>query len=66
MGVSMDKKSVMDEIDISIDTYCCGCFLKTGLVKDKGKAAAHLFCISGCTVGEHLKFLGDQLSRIKK
>lgn len=62
----MDKKSVMDEIDSSIDAYCSGCFLKTQLVKDNGKASAHRFCIAGCTVGEHLKFLGDQLNRITK
>ncbi len=61
----MDKKSVTDEIDSSIENYCSGCFLKNQLVIDKGKTAAHDFCINGCTVGEHLQFLGDQLNRIK-
>jgi len=65
-GVPMDKKSVMDEIDNIIDAYCEGCFLKSQLVKDKGKATAHRFCITGCTVGDQLRFLGDQLNRITK
>lgn len=65
-GVPMDKKSIMDEIDSTIDAYCEGCFLKSHLVKNKGKVAAHRFCIAGCTVGDQLRFLGDQLNRIKK
>jgi hypothetical protein len=56
----------MLEIDTVIETYCSGCFLKRQLAKDKGKTAAHRFCIDGCTVGDQLKFLGSQLNKTSK
>lgn len=62
----MDKPFVMNEIDFIIDTYCHGCFLKRQLAKDNGKTAAHRFCISGCTVGEQLKSLGEQMNKTTK
>ena len=62
----MDKTMIMLEIDAVVDTYCSGCFLKSQLAKDKGKTAAHRFCIAGCTVGDQLKFLGSQLNNVTK
>ena len=60
----MDKTLVMNEIDMIIDSYCDGCFLKKQLVKDHGKASAHRFCISGCTIGDHLQFLGEEMNKM--
>ncbi|MFD1928186.1 zinc-finger domain-containing protein [Sporosarcina siberiensis] len=62
----MDKALVMNEIDEILDTYCDGCFLKKHLSKDRGKTAAHNFCITHCTVGEHLKFLGEEMNKLIK
>ena len=62
----MDKAIVMSEIDEVLDTYCEGCFLKKQLSKDNGKTVAHRFCITRCTIGEHLKFLGDEMNKFKK
>ena len=62
----MKKLDVMSEIDEILDSYCDGCFLKTYLKKEQGKSSAHSFCITKCTVGEHLKFLGVELNKIAK
>ena len=62
----MDKVLVMDEIDMINDMYCEGCLLKKHLIKDKGKTAAHRFCIKGCTVGEQLQFLGGEMNKMTK
>lgn len=60
------KITVINEIDNITDLYCDGCFLKRQLAKDKGKTGAHQFCISKCTIGEHLQFLGREMSKISK
>ena len=60
------KELVMSEIDETLDTFCEGCFLKRQLSKDKGKTAAHNFCITTCTIGEHLKFLGQEMNKLSK
>jgi hypothetical protein len=62
----MNKHDVMFEIDEILDSYCEGCFLKIVLKKEQGKPSAHRFCITKCTVGEHLKFLGAELNKIAK
>lgn len=62
----MDKTIVMSEINDILDAYCEGCFLKLQLTKDKGKTGAHKFCITDCTVGEQLKFLGSEMNKITK
>jgi len=61
----MDKSSVMMEIDELLMNYCEGCFLKKQNKQDLGKKAAHRFCIEQCTVGEQLKFLGQELNKVK-
>lgn len=66
MEVPMDKTIFMNEIDHIIDTYCEGCFLKRVLIKDKGKAGAHKFCITKCTIGDQLKFLGKEMNKFTK
>lgn len=62
----MDKILVMNEIDTILTDYCEGCFLKSALKEDKGKAGAHQFCISQCTVGDQLKFLGEEMNKLTK
>ncbi|MFC4411311.1 zinc-finger domain-containing protein [Chungangia koreensis] len=61
----MDKSSVMMEIDELLLNYCEECFLKKQNKLDLGKKAAHRFCIEQCTVGEQLKFLGQELNKVK-
>lgn len=61
----MNKSSVMTEIDELLMRYCEGCFLKKQNKQDLGKKAAHRFCIAKCTVGEQLKFLGQELNKVK-
>ncbi|SIT66171.1 zinc-finger domain-containing protein [Edaphobacillus lindanitolerans] len=60
----MNKVNLIQDIDELLDRYCDGCFLKKQLREDHGKAAAHKFCIDGCTVGEQLRFLGTELNKI--
>lgn len=60
----MKKVSIINEIDEMLTTYCDGCFVKAQLRKDEGKTAAHRFCISECTVGTQLKFLGQELNKM--
>lgn len=62
----MDKTIIMNDIDGILDTYCEGCFLKTQLSKEKGKPGSHKFCITTCTIGEQLKFLGQEMNKITK
>ncbi|PLT28397.1 zinc-finger domain-containing protein [Peribacillus deserti] len=58
----MDRKQIFSEVDEILESYCAGCFLKSHHRKEKGKAFAHKFCISQCTVGEKLKEAGRKLS----
>ncbi|AIY05609.1 hypothetical protein Plano_1644 [Planococcus sp. PAMC 21323] len=60
----MKKISIIKEIDEMLTTYCDGCFVKNQLRKDDGKTAAHRFCISNCTVGAQLQFLGNELNKV--
>lgn len=59
----MNKVSIINEIDEMLNTYCEGCFVKRQIRKDQGKTAAHRFCISDCTVGSQLQFLGNELNK---
>lgn len=60
----MKKVSIINEIDEMLTTYCEGCFVRAQLRKDEGKTAAHRFCISSCTVGTQLQFLGNELNKV--
>ncbi|RJS62464.1 zinc-finger domain-containing protein [Bacillus sp. PK3_68] len=51
----------MAEVEEILQTYCDGCLLKVTFRKEKGKAYAHKFCITKCTVGEQLRKCGEQL-----
>ena len=62
----MDKTFVMNEITEILDAYCEGCFLKNQLTKEKGKTGAHRFCITTCTIGEQLQFLGQEMNKFTK
>lgn len=60
----MDKLSIINEIDEMLASYCEGCFVRTQMRKEQGKTAAHRFCISNCTVGTQLQFLGNELNKV--
>lgn len=62
----MERIDVMHDIDTIMDKYCDGCFLKKALAKERGKTAAHRFCIKGCTVGDQLRFLGNEMNKLPK
>ncbi|PKH10052.1 zinc-finger domain-containing protein [Planomicrobium sp. MB-3u-38] len=59
----MNKLSIINEIDEMLNTYCDGCFVRAQIRKDEGKTAAHRFCISNCTIGTQLQFLGNELNK---
>ncbi|ARF18688.1 zinc-finger domain-containing protein [Sporosarcina ureae] len=60
----MDKVVVMKEINQLLDIYCEGCYVKKQLTNERGKTGAHQFCISDCTVGDQLQFLGREINKI--
>ena len=60
----MNKLSIINEIDGMMETYCEGCFVRTQIRKEQGKTAAHRFCISNCSVGSQLQFLGNELNKV--
>lgn len=62
----MNKTIIINEIDEILDAYCDSCFLKKQLSKDKGKSGSHKFCITTCTIGEQLRFLGQEMNKITK
>ncbi|TQR20733.1 zinc-finger domain-containing protein [Psychrobacillus vulpis] len=57
----MKNVQIINEIDYLINTYCEGCLVLKCLRKEKGRRAAHNFCISACTVGEEIKQAGEKL-----
>jgi hypothetical protein len=60
----LNKRTVISDIDEMLETYCDGCFIKRELRSNGGKTMAHRFCISSCTVGEQLQFLGEELNKM--
>lgn len=62
----VNKTDIMKEIDAILAEYCEGCFLKIALNEEKGKTGAHYFCIKQCTVGDQLKFLGQEMNKLTK
>lgn len=60
-SIVLDFTTIVQDIDEINEKYCEGCFVKQQLRKDKGKSAAHRFCIESCSVGDQLKFLGKEL-----
>lgn len=60
----LNHQQIVDEIDATNEKYCEGCFVKAQLRKDRGKQGAHLFCIETCTIGEQLRFLGQELLKV--
>lgn len=60
----MKKVAVMKEINQLLDIYCEGCYVKKQLTDERGKTGAHQFCISGCTIGDQLQFLGKEINKI--
>ncbi|ARD49500.1 hypothetical protein SporoP37_16075 [Sporosarcina sp. P37] len=60
----MNKVLVMKEINQLLDIYCEGCYVKKQLTKERGKTGAHQFCISDCTIGDQLQFLGREINKI--
>lgn len=60
------RTEIMGEIDQILDKYCRDCLLKKTLNRERGKTAAHRFCISECTIGDQLKFLGNEMNKFSK
>lgn len=60
----MNKVDVMKDIDELTDMYCVDCLVIRDLRKSRGKQGAHRFCIEQCTVGEQLRFLGQEMMKI--
>ncbi|HSP22446.1 MAG TPA: zinc-finger domain-containing protein [Planococcus sp. (in: firmicutes)] len=60
----MDKLSIINEIDGMMEDFCEGCFVRKQIRKEQGKTAAHRFCISNCSVGSQLQFLGNELNKV--
>ncbi len=58
----MSRIELFLEVEELMNTYCKDCLVKAALRKEKGKIAAHKFCITECTVGEKLKQYGEKLS----
>ncbi|MBB6444627.1 zinc-finger domain-containing protein [Bacillus benzoevorans] len=59
----MDRKDIYNEVEGILNQYCNGCFLYKQNRKDKGRAYAHKFCISACTVGEKIRMCGEKLTQ---
>ncbi|WP_391209160.1 zinc-finger domain-containing protein [Psychrobacillus sp. L4] len=57
----MKNTQIIDEIDYLLTNYCEGCYIKSLFRKEKGKIAAHNFCIHTCTVGEGIREIGEKL-----
>jgi hypothetical protein len=60
----MNRKKIYEELE-EILSFCEGCFLQKHFRKEKGKAFAHQFCLSQCTIGEKLRQLGKELTNSK-
>lgn len=60
----LDRTQMMREIDDVMDRYCEDCLVKKALMKERGKAGAHRFCIETCTIGEQLRFLGNEMNKL--
>lgn len=54
----------MEEIDEVMDYYCECCLVKKALNRERGKTAAHRFCIQDCTIGDQLRFLGNEMNKV--
>lgn len=60
----VERQTIMQEIDSVMDRYCEGCLVKKTLNKERGKTAAHRFCIQTCTIGDQLRFLGSEMNKM--
>lgn len=60
----LDRAHIMEEIDVVMDRYCENCLVKKALNQERGKTDAHRFCIQECTIGDQLKFLGDEMNKV--
>ncbi|MCM3236751.1 zinc-finger domain-containing protein [Heyndrickxia oleronia] len=57
----MNRRTILEDMNTIITTYCEGCFVKSALRKEYNKGYAHQFCIRECTVGEQIKKYGEAL-----
>lgn len=60
------RESIIEEIDELTDRYCESCLVKKTLVRERGKTSAHRFCIQECTIGDQLRFLGEEMVKFTK
>lgn len=60
----MTTQYIIEDIDAIQDKYCRDCIVKQQLRKERGKTGAHKFCITTCSVGKKLQFLGQELMKM--
>lgn len=64
--MELNKSIVIQEIDALTDSYCTGCFVKRAHREERGKTGAHRFCITQCSVGKQLQFLGREMNKLEE
>jgi len=65
MNKSRKRKLLYVSTHQLLETYCQGCFIYKHLKNEKGRTAAHKFCITTCTIGEQLKDIGKKILTLK-
>lgn len=60
----LDRAHIIEEIDEVMDRFCENCLVKKTLNQERGKTAAHRFCIQECTIGDQLRFLGNEMNKV--
>ncbi|WP_420849628.1 zinc-finger domain-containing protein [Peribacillus tepidiphilus] len=58
----MKRKEIFNEVEEVLSSYCKDCFVYSHFRKEFGRAYAHKFCITKCTVGEKLQQIGSKLT----
>lgn len=58
----MERKNIYREVNEML-AFCEDCFVQKHFRKEKGRAFAHQFCLSNCTVGQKLKKVGKKLTK---
>lgn len=62
----IEKETIIEEIDLMMETYCTNCLVKEALSTERGKKGAHRFCIESCTIGEKIQWVGQELLKFNK
>lgn len=62
----MNKQVIVEEIDEIVDEYCQHCLVRKALREEKGRTNAHRFCITSCSIGKKIRFLGQEMIKMSK